>query len=406
MTVVVTFFVVIFRKSEKSEVKNRSRNWKLETETSFGRLNVYLRYYGNMYYTSMSTYVPMYVLVLCDLRFTYGLVCSVDTLQITTTNTMPNYTFLPYLILSLINESSLGFPSQMGNAMMKKALSSSPSYSPQPPGGSKLRFHKTTTTNTSNKMSQLYSEKKTKGVYSRPSAAIERGSGFYIPGLEGSRVRLLFGGTVLLLTYINHTLGMGDSNTSAVEFSQQISIFFGILLLLQGSIELAKENGLGISENANGPRNRGQNNASSKAFAQFISERLQADANISDSIAWSVASFVALTPTTHVLLIEEKDGMCEAIYSLGDFDSRTVNDQDMKSALDAVYNSKGGRVAINESHPAASLVPEVYRRSIILQKVETPGSKRCLVVASNQLLASYTKNDLKWLGSLAQYIKS
>ena len=331
--------------------------------------------------------------------------CSVDTIQLTTTNTMPNYTFLPYLILILINES-LGFPSQMGNAMMKKPLSSPPSYSPQPPGGTKLGFHKTTTTNTSNKMSQLYSEKKTKGVYSRPSAAIERGSGFYIPGLEGSRVRLLFGGTVLLLTYINHTLGMGDSNTSAVEFSQQISIFFGILLLLQGSIELAKENGLGISENANGPRNRGQNNASSKAFAQFISERLQADANISDSIAWSVASFVALTPTTHVLLIEEKDGMCEAIYSLGDFDSRTVNDQDMKSALDAVYNSKGGRVAINESHPAASLVPEVYRRSIILQKVETPGSKRCLVVASNQLLASYTKNDLKWLGSLAQYIKS
>lgn len=290
--------------------------------------------------------------------------------------------------------------------MMKKGLIPA-FYTPQLPV---LRFHKTTTTiHTSNKISHLYSEKKTKGVYSRPSAAIERGSGFYIPGLEGSRVRLLFGGTVLLLTYINHTLGMGDSNRSAVEFSQQISIFFGILLLLQGSIELAKENGLGLSENTNNQRNRGQqkqNNASSKAFTQFISERLQADTNISDSISWSVASFVALTPTTHVLLIEEKDDKCEEIYSLGDFDSPTVNDQDMKSALDAVYNSKGGRVAVNESHPAANLVPEVYRRSIILQKVDTPGSKRCLVVASNQLLASYTKNDLKWLGALANYIQS
>ena len=47
---------------------------------------------------------------------------------------------------------------------------------------------------------------KVKGVYSRPSAAIEKGSGFYIPGLEGSKVRLLFGTLVLLLNYINHTL--------------------------------------------------------------------------------------------------------------------------------------------------------------------------------------------------------
>ena len=36
-------------------------------------------------------------------------------------------------------------------------------------------------------------KKKSSGVYARPSAAIERGSGFFIPGLEGSRVRLLFG---------------------------------------------------------------------------------------------------------------------------------------------------------------------------------------------------------------------
>ena len=34
------------------------------------------------------------------------------------------------------------------------------------------------------------SNNKRKGVYSRPSAAIERGSGFFIPGLEGGRVRV------------------------------------------------------------------------------------------------------------------------------------------------------------------------------------------------------------------------
>lgn len=263
-----------------------------------------------------------------------------------------------------------------------------------------------------NKISHLYSENKTKGVYSRPSAAIERGSGFYIPGLEGSRVRLLFGGIVLLLTYLNGSLGLGDSNKSAVEFSQNVSICFGVLLLLQGSIEFAKEYGLGISDNTTqGSRNQGRNNVSStsKSFAQYMSERLQTNESISNSIAWSMASFVALTPTTHVLLLEEKDdGICEVMYSLGDFDNpSTFEEEDMKSALITVYNSKGGRVAVNESHPTASLLPEGYRRSIILQKVETLiGSKRCLVVGSNELLASYTKNDLKWLGAIARYIKS
>ena len=50
-------------------------------------------------------------------------------------------------------------------------------------------------------------KKKTTGVYARPSAAIERGSGFFIPGLEGSRVRLLFGILALVLTYVNNSLG-------------------------------------------------------------------------------------------------------------------------------------------------------------------------------------------------------
>ena len=264
------------------------------------------------------------------------------------------------------------------------------------------------TTVTSRKISHLYSEKKTKGVYSRPSAAIEKGSGFYIPGLEGSRVRLLFGVVVLLLTYINDSLGLGDSNKAAVEYSQQISIFFGILLLVQGSIEFAKELGLGISETAYASRNEGQNHTSTKAFsfAQYISDQLQKDASTSNAIAWSAASFVALTPATHVLLLEEKnDGICEVIYSLGDFDNLTFDEKAMKSALETVYKSKGGRVAVNESHPSASLLPDAYCRSIILQKAETLKSKRCLVIGSNQLLVSYTKNDLKWLGALAQYIK-
>ena len=65
-----------------------------------------------------------------------------------------------------------------------------------------------------------------------------------------------------------------------------------------------------------------------------------------------------------------------------------------------------------ESHPCSALLPEGSRRCIILQKVEEPtdimggtrGERRCILIGSNQLLATFTKNDLKWIGSLGIYL--
>ncbi len=56
--------------------------------------------------------------------------------------------------------------------------------------------------------------KKAKGVYVRPSGAIERGSGFFVPGLEGPKVRVLFGIVLLALTAINHSLGSSSITNS------------------------------------------------------------------------------------------------------------------------------------------------------------------------------------------------
>ena len=41
--------------------------------------------------------------------------------------------------------------------------------------------------------------KQSKGFYIRPSAAIEKGGGFFVPGLEGARVRVALGGGLLAL---------------------------------------------------------------------------------------------------------------------------------------------------------------------------------------------------------------
>ena len=52
--------------------------------------------------------------------------------------------------------------------------------------------------------------KQAKGFYLRPSAAVERGGGFFIPGLEGFRVRVAIAVVTLALLAFNHATS-GDS---------------------------------------------------------------------------------------------------------------------------------------------------------------------------------------------------
>ena len=78
-------------------------------------------------------------------------------------------------------------------------------------------------------ITRLYAEnnkKRNKGVYVRPSGAIERGSGFFVPGLEGSRVRVVVGSVLLLLTAINHIiLSSGSSDSDYIRRRRRHFLF-------------------------------------------------------------------------------------------------------------------------------------------------------------------------------------
>lgn len=316
----------------------------------------------------------------------------------------------------------------------------------QPHHHGKTHLSKIASTTTKSTSTTLFSQdpdststSKPQGVYARPSAAIERGSGFYVPGLEGSRVRILFGILVLALSYINFAivgLSGGDaSNVDAVSFSQRLVTFYGILLLFQGTIEFAKENGLGFDfqqeqEQKKQKQTRtnddhetvdfGQANKSNKNLNQMVSSTLKdTSSSLADTIRWVAASFVALTPATHVLLLKKNsmnDNDYEILYSLGDFETSNIdNGEAINAAINTIFQSKGGRVAVPDTHPCATLLPENNRRCVLLQQLKKEGDngnggqqqrqQRCLMVGSNQLLATFTKNDLKWLGSLAEYLE-
>jgi len=385
----------------------------------------------------------------------------------------------------------------------------------------------TGTSTSSNSNSNRNRKKGSKGVYARPSAAIERGSGFFVPGLEGSRVRVLFGILVLVLSYINHTLsdvnitddaamhvmntidvvntvqtdtvnnGIIESqsvvNEDALRTANGIATFYGTLLLMQGAIEMAKENGLGVislgttdnledmtkniasdddddDENENYTSTNVNPNANANAntnlMQQNISPRLLEEEEkkkntIVESIQWVAATYVALTPATHVLLLEDwiddddddndknndqqehtiVDNSPSILYNLGHNPPiasllSTSNSSSSSSsspeieikmaitqALDTVTQSKGGRISIPSTNKASiALLPEQSRRCVLLQRIDLNNksnnsndlkhhhtrnikSRRlCLLVGSDQLLPSFTKNDLKWLGQLGQYV--
>jgi len=269
-----------------------------------------------------------------------------------------------------------------------------------------------TPTTARSSVTELFETKpKVKGVYSRPSAAIERGSGFYVPGLEGSKVRILFGILVLLLSYVNTLLGLGDSNMEAVEFSQKTVTFYGTLLLLQGLVEAAKEAGLGLDlgtkKDGKDANSSSASSAGAKQLSQLVNGSLRSDEAMAEKVKWVAATYVALTSATHVLLLDDDGVDCDKLYSLGDAMNEVPADTErdgVQAALDTVYKSKGGRVSVPDSHKCAVLLPEDNRRCILLQKVNVDGRRRCLMIGSNQLLVAFTKNDLKWLGSLGEHI--
>lgn len=251
-------------------------------------------------------------------------------------------------------------------------------------------------------------EKRAKGVYARPSAAVERGSGFFVPGLEGPKVRLLFGLVLLGLTGVNHLLAAASASLWSLE--ETIAIIYSVLVLFQAAIEFGKEE-LIVEGNSSSSKTT-NNNISNKGAAADLVQQWSTPNKVSQDyksrVQWSAASYLAVTPATQMLLLQ-KDSI---LYRLGGDDNAAVKDTTsavagIQAALDQLRQSKGGRIALPLTHPAVVALcnsrddnDDTTTRTVVLQRV---ADDSCWMMTSDQLLASFTKADLKWLGQLASY---
>ena len=258
------------------------------------------------------------------------------------------------------------------------------------------------------------------GIYARPSAAIERGSGFFIPGLEGSRIRLLFGITVLIADVANHILVGSRPGDWGQVVAESLAAFYGALLLLQGGIEVGIERGAAVvpqSSNEGITITTSSDKNDSILSGYWTSNSRVADDVLSKNdiaiktIQQMAQTIITFTPSIYFQFVSEESGI---LYSFGvDDDADIINDTEQqkqlaKLALDAVSGSKGGRVALPSDHPASKLLPDNATRCILVQKMNgfNNGSQQaacCVIIGSDKLLPSFTKNDLRWIGQLAEY---
>mmetsp|Transcript_19683 Transcript_19683/g.29208 ORF Transcript_19683/g.29208 Transcript_19683/m.29208 type:complete len:282 (+) Transcript_19683:111-956(+) len=248
------------------------------------------------------------------------------------------------------------------------------------------------------KTKALHAEKsnKTKGIYVRPSAAIERGSGFFIPGLEGPRVRLLFGLSILVLTTLNHFIG---SNTTGSP-TEILAIGYAILLLLQAAIEFGKEE-KGFIVSLKKATDDDPQKVNELDLVQRWSPLCDISNKIRERTQWSAATFFALTPANRIMLLDNS----RIIFCLGQpLDLKPDQERDgCSAALKTLAKSKSGQVSLPSSHPAAKLVAAEESRCVVLQIIS---NDQCLLMSSKQLLQAFTEQDLKWLGQFAAFLNA
>jgi hypothetical protein len=253
------------------------------------------------------------------------------------------------------------------------------------------------------------------GVYVRPSAAIERGSGFFVPGLEGFKVRILVGCVLMLLTIFNHWYDQryitpeSASSLSIITgnaFSENLAIVYGMLVLLQGIIEARKE-GLSVVPSSSNDDTLQAPAGVKRLQQQWSVENTGENADWCRQVEWAASTYLSLTPATNLILI----GPGKVVFSLGTSPRRIISDEDealgCSAALATLAQSKSGRVSLPVNHVSVeTLVPSsadssASPRCAVLQRVD---DQLCFLMTSDQLLVAFTLYDLQWLGQLAKYV--
>lgn len=139
------------------------------------------------------------------------------------------------------------------------------------------------------------------GYYKRPSAALEQGGSFYVPGLEGSRLRV--GGAAVLAVglVLNRVLSPGEPVSSQV-VSEALGAIGCVIILVQSALQARIEAQIEEDElrAAFASRNKER---------QELSASLEADALRAARAKWAAGALLRVTPARAVLWVDGDDSL-------------------------------------------------------------------------------------------------
>ncbi|GKY99832.1 hypothetical protein MPSEU_000937000 [Mayamaea pseudoterrestris] len=277
------------------------------------------------------------------------------------------------------------------------------------------------------------------GVYVRPSAAVERGSGFFIPGLQGPRLRLLAGSLGLSLAAWNHyygalTITETTTATASSNLAEIMSVAYSLLVLLQGFIEsFRSSNRNGSNDLALPTKNQKIKTGADRnalttrkvwSINTVASERNGYSAEWQNRVEWATQTFMSLTPASCMMILNTSNGISFRIERESHLFSSNIGTKEEPFRTDAccdavqlLQQSSTGRISLPVTHPVSQALlfgvddtaaanddqSKDAIRTVVLQRIS---DELCICMASDQLLVAFRKQDLTWLGQLATYLNA
>ena len=214
-----------------------------------------------------------------------------------------------------------------------------------------------------------------KGYYRRPSRAIEKGGGFFVPGLEGEKIRVL-SAAVLVFMIASNRAGVADATIAQVT-SEVIGMVMAIILFVQGFAEAFPSIGASSSTAA----------ASSTPVSNYLSV-IQAASKTSQIVAVETAArsiIQTCEDVSYVLVVSNVDK--SVIFEIGPVSGQAATKEscEVLSGFSARNTEMGeyGVGKLSMFQPSASFLARISNSKNLLlpQKVQ---SVAVLVDGKNQ----------------------
>eukprot|EP00752_Nemacystus_decipiens_P006524 g5875.t1 len=205
-------------------------------------------------------------------------------------------------------------------------------------------------------------EKNLGSYYRRPSAAIERGGGFFVPGLEGFRLRFVLAAVILGLLSLDGFSRPGMTTSQVV--SESLAGLAGFVLFAQALLDQQKERAVEMRREAiaASPASAGGDDAGPAGEGGKIAfvDSAALGADLEGKVRW--AADIVLQLTAACSFVAFSDG--KVLARVGD----TGGESDDRGVVAAAFEQAASRAAATTGAAAAGAQAEDAPPSAIIVK--------------------------------------